>query len=51
MSRKTDLDNDFRRAAYLLKNRINTAVDLVKIWSYAGPCSEECPSIEKIRKK
>lgn len=51
MSRKTDLDNDFRRAAFLLKNRINTAVDLVRIWSYSGPCSEECPSIEKIKRK
>jgi hypothetical protein len=51
VARNVDLDNDNRRAAYLLKQRINTAADLVKIWSYAGPCSEECPSIEKISKK
>jgi hypothetical protein len=49
--RNIDVDNDYRRAAFLLKERISTAADLVKIWSYAGPCSEDCPSIEKIRKK
>ena len=50
MPRNIDIDNDYRRAAYLLKNKIKTVPDLVKIWSYAGPCSETCPSIEKIRK-
>jgi hypothetical protein len=51
MSRNIDLDNDYRRAVLLLKNKINTAVDLVQLWSYAGPCSENCPSLEKIIRK
>jgi len=51
VARNIDIDNDYRRAAYLLKEKINTAADLVKIWSYAGPCSENCPSIEKISRK
>lgn len=51
MARNIDTDNDYRRAAYLLKDKINTVGDLVRIWSYAGPCSEKCPSIEKISKK
>ena len=51
MTKNIDLDNDFRRAMILLKDRINTVVDLVRLWSYSGPCSERCPSIEKISKK
>lgn len=51
MSKNIDIDNDYRRAAFILKNNIKSVSDLLKIWSYSGPCSGDCPSIEKIRKK
>lgn len=51
MSRNIEIDLDFRRAVFLLKNKITNAADLVNIWSFCGPCSEPCPSIEKIPKK
>lgn len=50
MSKKTEVDFDYRRAVYLLKNRINTPMDLIKIWAFCGPCHEDCPEIEKIPK-
>lgn len=51
MSKNIDIDNDYRRAVFILKNNIKSVSDLLKIWSYSGPCSGDCPSIEKIRKK
>jgi len=51
VARNVDIDNDYRRAVFLLKQRINNPADLVRIWSFAGPCLENYPSIEKIRKK
>lgn len=47
---KSDVNFDYRRAVILLKDRINTPMDLQKIWAFTGPCKEDCPEIEKIRK-
>jgi len=51
VSKKVDVNFDYKRAVFLLKNRINTPMDLLKIWAFTGPCKEDCPEIEKIRKK
>ncbi len=51
MAKNIDVNNDYRRAVLLLRNNIKSATDLIKIWSYAGPCSENYPLIEKITKK
>ena len=48
MSRKVDLNFDYKRAVILLRDRINTPMDLQKIWAFCGPCKEDCPDIEKI---
>jgi len=41
---------DFYRAKFLLKTRIKTAHDLIRFWSFCGPCTEDCPLIEKYSK-
>ncbi len=51
MAQREEVNVDFRRAMFLLNKRINNAADLVKLWAYAGPCAEKCPSLEKINKK
>ena len=48
--RKIQLDENFYRAVFLLKNRFNNVNDLVKYWAYAGPCDEGQPQIENIKK-
>jgi hypothetical protein len=50
MSKNVDINFDYRRAVLLLKDRINTPMDLMKIWAFCGPCKEDCPEIEKINK-
>jgi hypothetical protein len=29
---------------------INTVDDLIRFWSFCGPCIEDCPSVEKYSK-
>lgn len=41
---------DFYRAKFLLERKINTVDDLVRFWSFCGPCMEDCPSVEKYSK-
>jgi hypothetical protein len=50
MSRKAEVNFDYKRAVLLLKDRINNVYDLQRIWAFCGPCKEDCPEIEKIRK-
>jgi hypothetical protein len=50
MSKNVDVNFDYRRAVLLLKNRINTPMDLIKIWAFCGPFHGDCPEIEKIPK-
>lgn len=46
--RSIDVKLDFRRAMFLLKNRIFTVKDLLEYWHFSGPCQEDHPDIEKI---
>jgi hypothetical protein len=41
---------EFQLALYLLNKRFNRPIDLLKYWSFAGPCIEEHPSIEDYKK-
>lgn len=50
MSKNVDVNFDYRRAVLLLKSRINTPMDLIKIWAFCGPFHGDCPEIEKIPK-
>jgi hypothetical protein len=50
-SKKYTVNVDYLRAVKLLSTRLHTAMDLVKYWSICGPCTEECPEIEKIEKR
>lgn len=50
MSKNVDVNFDYRRAVLLLKNRINTPMDLIKIWAFCGPFHGDCPDVEKIPK-
>jgi hypothetical protein len=49
MQHKNALNQDFYRARFLLNNRFNTVEDLLRYLSYAGPCKENHPLIEKIK--
>jgi hypothetical protein len=40
---------DFYRARFLLKNRFNNVDDLLRYWSFSGPCNEDHPDIERIK--
>jgi hypothetical protein len=46
MQKKIRVDEQLHLALYLLKNRFNTPVDLVRYWAFSGPCLENHPSIE-----
>jgi hypothetical protein len=46
-----ELSYDYLRAVRMLETKINTPIDLVKFWSFSGPCLENYPSIERIDKK
>jgi hypothetical protein len=50
-SNKYSVNLDYIRAVKLLTNKIHTPIDLVKYWAISGPCLEDCPEIEKVRKK
>jgi hypothetical protein len=46
MEKKIRVDEQLHLALYLLKNRFDTPVDLIKYWAFSGPCLEAHPSIE-----
>jgi hypothetical protein len=46
MSKKEQRTDEFYLATYMLNKRFNTPVDLIKYWSFSGPCLEPHPSIE-----
>lgn len=46
MRKKIELTDDFFLAMYLLKSKFNTVDDLLRFWSFSGPCLETHPSIE-----
>jgi hypothetical protein len=50
MKKKIDINYDYKRALIILQ-RTKTPMDLLKYWSIAGPCMEQCPDIEKIIEK
>jgi hypothetical protein len=50
MNRKIDLNPDYIRAVHLLENKIKNPFDLIKLWSIFGPCIENRPDIENIRR-
>jgi hypothetical protein len=50
MHKKIDLNADYLRAIHLLKTKIKSPHDLLKLWAAFGPCVEKHPDIEKIRK-
>jgi hypothetical protein len=50
MNRKIDLNPDYIRAVHMLENKIKNPFDLIKLWSIFGPCIENHPDIENIRK-
>lgn len=46
---KSDRQNDeLFLALFLLKKRFHSPIDLIRYWSFAGPCLESHPSIEDI---
>lgn len=48
MFKNTNYNADYIRAVKILKNRINTVEDLVRIWDFFGRCIEDHPEIEDI---
>jgi hypothetical protein len=50
MNRKIDLNPDYLRAIHLLKTKIRSPHELIQMWAAFGPCLENHPEIEKIRK-
>jgi len=50
-NKKIDLNPDYLRARHLLKTKINSPFELIKIWAAFGPCIEKYPDIEKIARK
>jgi hypothetical protein len=50
MRHNTSKKEDFYRAKFLLEMKFNTVDDLIRYWSFCGPCIEDCPSVEKYSK-
>lgn len=50
MNKRVDTNPDYLRAVHVLKKKINSPIDLIKIWAVFGPCIETHPDIEKIKK-
>lgn len=50
MKNKNIIDDQYALAVYMLKHRFNTPMDLIKFWSFSGPCLESHPSIEDYNK-
>jgi hypothetical protein len=49
-SKNYRVDVDYIRAVKMLDTKIQSPMDLVKFWAFSGPCHEDCPEIEKIKK-
>jgi len=45
MFKNSNYNHDYIRAIKILKYRINTVEDLIRIWDFFGPCVEDHPSI------
>jgi len=47
---KSENENEqLQLAVYLLKKRFHSPLDLLKYWSFTGPCQEAHPKIEDYR--
>jgi len=46
MNKAQDDKELLQLALYLLNRRFNTPLDLLKYWSFTGPCQENHPEIE-----
>ncbi|MEN9820709.1 MAG: hypothetical protein RL176_611 [Pseudomonadota bacterium] len=51
MSKQKKENDEFNLAMYLLKNRFNSPMDLVRYWAFTGPCIEPHPFIEDYSKR
>lgn len=51
MQKKIKVDEQLHLALYLLNNRFNTPVDLIKYWAFSGPCLEDHPWVEDYSSK
>jgi hypothetical protein len=51
MSKKNISDSQYAYAVYMLNNRFHNVMDLVKFWSFSGPCLESHPKIEDYNNK
>ena len=51
MSKRVTKNEELHLALYLLSNRFQTPMDLIKYWAFSGPCIEEHPSIEDYNPK
>lgn len=49
VNNKVKVNDDFHLAVYMLKNRFHTPIDLIRYWSFSGPCMEAHPIIEDYR--
>jgi len=47
MINSTDQDR-LNLTLYLLRERFNTPIDLLKYWGVSGPCTEPHPAIEDV---
>jgi hypothetical protein len=46
MKKSNISDDQYALAVYMLKNRFHNVMDLIKFWSFSGPCLESHPEIE-----
>lgn len=51
MGKRVTKNEELHLALYLLHNRFQTPMDLIKYWAFSGPCIEDHPSIEDYRPK
>ena len=51
MSKSDNQKDELHLALYLLKQRFNTPIDLIKYWAFAGSCQEPHPDIENCKYK
>ena len=51
MSKRVTKNEELHLALYLLSNRFQTPMDLIKYWAFSGPCIEEHQSIEDYNPK
>jgi hypothetical protein len=48
---KREAVEEFQLAMYLLNKRFNAPIDLIKYWSFTGPCIEPHPPLEDYNRK